>query len=89
MMYLITNSLLSIYFRINASYVSLQCYQLYSQLKYLGQMVSTPLKKKASWPLDCVHAGIKAMTTAEFFIWCYKIQVQDYVVSKFSQLLAF
>ena len=89
MIYLITNSLLSIYFRINASYVSLQHYQLYSQLKYLGQMVNTPLKKKAAWPLDHVHAGIKATTAAEFFIQCYKIQVQDYVVSKFSQLLAF
>ena len=29
------------------------------------------------------------MTTAKFFIWCYKIQVQNYMVSKFSQLLAF
>ena len=89
MMYPITISLLSIYFRINASYVSLHHYQLNSQLKYLGQMVNIPLKKKAAWPLDHIHAGIKAATTAEFFIQCYKIQVQDCMVSKCSQLLAF
>ena len=45
-------------------------------------------EEKAAWPLDHVHAGIKATTTAKFFIQCYKIQVQDYVVSKCSQLSA-
>ena len=62
---------------------------MYSQLKYLGQTVSTPLKKKQLGPLDHTRAGIKATLAAEFFIWCYKFQVQDYVVSKFSQLSAF
>ena len=61
---------------------------MYSQLKYLGQTVSTPLKKKQLGPW-ITQAGIKAVLTAEFFIQCYKFQVQDYVVSKFSQLSAF
>ena len=46
-------------------------------------------EEKAAWPLDHIHTGIKAATAAKFFIWCYKIHVQDYVVSKFSQLSAF
>ena len=69
--------------------MSLHHYQLYLQLKYLGQNDDYTTEEKAAWPLDHVHAGIKATTTAKFFIQCYKIQVQDYMVSKFSQLLAF
>ena len=55
MMYLIANGLHSIYFRIYASYVSLHHYDMYSQLKYLGQMVSTPLKQKHLGPENALE----------------------------------
>ena len=41
-------------------------------------------EEKAVWPLDSAPMGIKSEPTAKFFIWCYKFQVQDYVVSKFT-----
>ena len=37
---------------------------------------------KAAWPLDSALTGIKAEPTTKFFIWCYKFQAQDYMVSK-------
>ena len=40
--------------------------------------------ENAAWPLDSGPMGIKAEPTAKFLIWCYKFQVQDYVVSKFT-----
>ena len=39
---------------------------------------------KATWPLDSAPMSIKAEPAAKFFIQCYKFQVQDYVVSKFT-----
>ena len=41
-------------------------------------------EENAALPLDSASMGIKAEPTAKFFIWCYKFQVQDYVVSKFT-----
>ena len=43
-------------------------------------------EKNAAWSLDSAPMGIKAEPTAKFFIWCYKFQVQDCVVSKFTSL---
>ena len=43
-------------------------------------------EENAAWPLDSAPMGIKAKPAAKFFIWCYKFQVQDYVVSKFTSL---
>ena len=50
MMYIVAESLHFICFRIYASYLGLHCYFMYSQLNYLGQTVSTPLKKKQLGP---------------------------------------
>ena len=50
MMYIVADSLHFICFRIYASYLSLHHYSMYSQLNYLGQTVSTPLKKKQLGP---------------------------------------
>ena len=88
MMYIIADSLHFICFRIYTSYPSLHHYFMYPQLNYLGQTVSTPLKK-AAWPLDHTQVGMGALLAAKFFIQCYKFQVQDYMVSTFSQLSAF
>ena len=41
-------------------------------------------EENAAWPLDSAPMGIKAEPEAKFFIQCYKFQVQDYVVSKFT-----
>ena len=43
-------------------------------------------EENAAWPLDSAPMGIKAEPTAKFFIQCYKFQVQDYMVSKFTSL---
>ena len=50
MMYIVADSLHFICFRIYASYLSLHHYFMYSQLNYLGQTVSMPLKKKQLGP---------------------------------------
>ena len=43
-------------------------------------------EEKAACSLDSAPTGIKSEPAAKFFIWCYKFQVQDYVVSKFTSL---
>ena len=53
-----------------------------SQLKISNSVYVT--KEKAAGPLDSAPMGIKAEPMAKFFIQCYKFQVQDYVVSKFT-----
>ena len=44
-------------------------------------------EENAAWPLDSAPMDIKAEPTAKFFIWCYKFQVQDYMVSKFTSFV--
>ena len=88
MMYIVADSLHFICFRIYASYLSLQLFHVFTVELFRSNSEYTT-EEKAAWPLDPTQAGIKAMLAAKFFIRCYKFQVQDYVVSKFSQPLAF
>ena len=83
MMYIIVNSLHSICFRIYASNLSLHHNLMYVTVEKFQSNCEYTTEEKAAWSPDSAPMGIKAMPTAKFFIWCYKFQVQDYVVSKF------
>ena len=55
MMYIVADSLHFICFRIDASYLSLHHYFMYSQLNYLGQSVSSPVKIKQLGPWNLLE----------------------------------